>query len=65
MSCLVFIKIGSVVEGLPTLRTYVRLLSRVNPLMHLELWFPAEGFPTVIAFIRLLPNMRSLMCHQL
>lgn len=65
MSCLVFIKIGSVVEGLPTLRTRIGRLSRVNSPVHLELWFLTEGFPAVPAFVRPLSDVSSPMCHQL
>lgn len=50
-----------VVELLPTLGTFVGLLSRVCSVVHGEVGHPREGFPALAAFKGLLPGVDPVM----
>lgn len=52
-------------EGLLTLRTFVRLLARVDSLVLNERRVEPKGFPALLTIVGLLARVNALMLRQL
>lgn len=58
------VKVSNLDEGFPTLLTFIRLLPRMNSLVHTEGLTVAKGLATCTALIRFLSRVTSTMTDE-